>query len=172
MDSYTDLGIIHSTNHGYRKYLDFLSPKTSRTAGIPCWAFQSSSRQLLWPVFQSYVLPMLMYCSPTWCPNLQVNIDKLEKIQRRFTKRIYDLRDISYNDRLRLLGALSLRTRSLYANMIIVYKALHGLMNINPTDIGLSITSYSTRGAGIEISQQLIRSKYHTSYFACRAPVE
>ena len=151
VDCYTDLGIIRSTKHGYRDYIDVLSMKASRTAGMLCRAFQSSSRQLFWPAFQSYVLPMLMYCSPAWCPNLQVNIDKLERIQRRFTKRIYGLCGLFYNDRLQALGALSLHTRRLHADMIIVYKALHGLMNINPIDIELSITSSSTRGVNKKV---------------------
>ena len=167
-DCYTDLRIIRSTNHGYRDYIDVLLTKASRTARMPSRAFQTSSRQLLRPVFQSYLLPMLIYCSPAWCPNLQVNIDKLDRIQQHFTKRIYGLRDLSYNERLQSLGALSFRTRRLHADMIIIYKASHGLMNINPTDIGLSITSSSTRGTGLKLSQQLIRSKYHASYFACK----
>ena len=97
VNCYTDLEIIHSTNHRYRDYIDVLSTKASKTAGMLCQAFQSSSRQLLWPAFQSYVLPMLMYCSLAWSPNFQVDIDKIERIQRRFTKRIYGLRDLSYN---------------------------------------------------------------------------
>ena len=83
---YTDLGIIRSTNHGYRDYIDVLSTEASRTAGMLFRAFQTSSKQLLWPASQSYVLSMLMYCSPAWCPKLQVDIDKLERVQRRFIK--------------------------------------------------------------------------------------
>ena len=168
VDCCTDLGIIRSTNHGYRDYNGALSMKVSTTAEMLCRVFQSSSTQLLWLAFQSYVLPMLVYCSPAWCPNLQADIGKLE-----FSDALLNgLHDLPYNDRLQSLGALSLHTRRHYSEMIIVYKALHGLININPTDIGLSIISSSTTGAGIKISQRLIRSKYHASYFACRAPVE
>ena len=71
---YTDLGIIRSTNHGYRDYIDVLSMKASKTAGMLYRAFQSFSRQLLWPAFQSYVLTIHMYCCPAWCPNLQLTL--------------------------------------------------------------------------------------------------
>ena len=51
VDCYTDLGIIRSTKYGYRNYIDVLSTKASRTARMLCRAFQTSSRQLLWPAF-------------------------------------------------------------------------------------------------------------------------
>ena len=165
------MGIIRSTNNGYRDCIDALSKKASTTTGMLCGHFKRLS-------CNSYGMPyshMYFLCSCIAAlPGAQIyNLTLvLERIQRHFTKRIYGLHDLSYNDRLQSLGTLSLRTRKLYADMIIIYKALHGLRDINPTDIGLSIISSSTTGAGIKISQQLIRSKYHASYFVCRALVE
>ena len=43
---------------------------------------------------------MLEYCSSIWNPYLLHDIDRLETIQRAYTKRLTGLRDKSYNERL------------------------------------------------------------------------
>jgi len=49
------------------------------------------------------VHPMLDYCSPVWEPVYITDINLVERIQRRFTKRLLGLNDISYNDILVIL---------------------------------------------------------------------
>ena len=42
--------------------------------------------------------PILEYCTPVWSPHHKGLADKIEKVQRRFTKRIYGLSTLSYED--------------------------------------------------------------------------
>ena len=44
--------------------------------------------------------PHLEYCIQAWWPYRKTDIDKLERIQRRATKMISELRDLSYESRL------------------------------------------------------------------------
>ena len=46
----------------------------------------------------------------------------IERIQRQFTNKVVGLRQQSYVERLRRLGALFLEQMRLYADMVIVYK--------------------------------------------------
>ena len=53
--------------------------------------------------------------------------DTLEKVQRRFTKRLNALRYLSHPDRLQVFSLESLERRLVNYDLILVYKMLHGL---------------------------------------------
>ena len=55
----------------------------------------------------------------------------LEKIQRRATKLIPELRDLRYEERLKECGLTTLETRRLRGNQIEVFKILNGYENID-----------------------------------------
>ena len=116
--------------------------------------FPSGHQNLLWPAFQIYVLPILLYCSPLWSPFLKRDIDAVEVVQRAFTKRIYGCKNLPYNDRLHELGALTLSNRRKLTDLVTVYKYLHGLINCLPSDVGLETATSSTRGCDIRLKQK------------------
>ena len=58
-------------------------------------------------------------------------VDMLEKIQRRATKLIPGLRDLSYEERLKECGLTTLETRRLRGDQIEVFKILNGYENID-----------------------------------------
>ena len=57
--------------------------------------------------------------------------DMLEGVQRRRTKIIQSLRNLSYEERLKRLGMFSLRRRRIRDDMIEVFKMIHGIDNVN-----------------------------------------
>ena len=63
--------------------------------------------------FIVYVRSMLEYNSVIWSPHLIQDITKIEKAQRRFTKRLGCFKHMSYSDRLIKLGLSSLELRRL-----------------------------------------------------------
>jgi len=54
-----------------------------------------------------------------------LNINKLERYQRRFTKRIQGLYNTNYFDRLAQLGLESLQSRRLKYDLVTCYKITH-----------------------------------------------
>ena len=66
----------------------------------------------------------------TWRPYRKKDIDTLERIRRRATKMIPELRVLSYEERLKECGLATLETRRLRGDQIEVFKILNGYENI------------------------------------------
>ena len=56
-------------------------------------------KSLIIPLYKAIVIPHLEYCIQAWNPYLRKDVDMLEKIQRRATKLIPGLRDLTYEER-------------------------------------------------------------------------
>ena len=70
-------------------------------------------KQLIVPLCKAIVRPHLEYRIQAWRPYRKKDIDKLERILRRATKIIPELRDLSYESRLLQCGLTTLETRRL-----------------------------------------------------------
>ena len=101
---------------------------------------------LIVPLYKAIVRPHLEYCIQAWRPYLRKDIDILEKVQRRTTKLITGLRDLSYDDRLKECGLTTLETRRLRGDQIEVFKILNGHENIDPNIFFKIKTGKITRG--------------------------
>ena len=92
------------------------------------------------------------FCIQAWSLYLQKDIRCLEKIQRRATKMVYGLKDTAYDDRLKILGLLSLENRRLQGDLIEVFKILTDRENVNKEQFfTLSEFSY-LRGHSLKLS--------------------
>ena len=88
-------------------------------------------KKLIIPLYKAIVRPHLEYCIQTWRPYRKKDMDTLECIQRRATKIIPELRDLSYEERLKECGLTTLETRRLRGDQIEVFKILNGYENID-----------------------------------------
>ena len=77
--------------------------------------------------FYKLVRPHVEYCTAAWSPLYTKDKQLLEKIQYRFTRMIPGMKKLLYTERLRRLGLWSLETRRYRADLIEVYKMIHGL---------------------------------------------
>ena len=71
------------------------------------------------------------FCIQAWCPYMAKDIKVLEKIQRRATKMVPELKRLPYEDRLKRLGVYALTARRLSGYLIETYKLLHEHTNID-----------------------------------------
>ena len=88
-------------------------------------------KHLIVPLYKAIVRPHLEYCIQAWRPYRKKDIDKLERIQRRATKMIPELRDLSYESRLLQCGLTTLETRRLRGDQIEVFKIVNGYEDVD-----------------------------------------
>ena len=101
---------------------------------------------ILMKAFITYVRPLLEYCSQVWSPFTAANINKIEAVQRRFTKHIFGLTSCGYQDRLFNLNLELLETRRMKCDLITIYKLIHGHLGLSSDDFLNVVIGSSTRG--------------------------
>ena len=73
---------------------------------------------MLLQLYKSFVRPILEYGNTVWGPMFVLDQQSVEKIQRRATKLVREIKDLSYVDRLRNLNLPSLRYRRTRGDLI------------------------------------------------------
>ena len=95
--------------------------------------------------------PHLEYCQQALHPYLAKDINCLEKVQRRATKLVQTLEDLPYEDRLKELGLYTLADRRTRADMIAVYKIMHGYTDIRQETLFQIDNRRRTRGHNFKL---------------------
>jgi len=115
---YSDLGITITSDLSPSFHIDCVVSKAHQPANIIHRCFVSRNADLLVRAFITYVCPLLEYNSVTWSHHLKHDIERLEKVQRRFTKRLHDFSSLPYDERLKKLNVDSLEQRKLYFDLL------------------------------------------------------
>ena len=66
------------------------------------------------------------YAMQFWSPYYRMDIDELEAVQRRMTKMIQGIGNLTYKDRLKYLNLHSLEKRRVGKNLIEMFKLVKG----------------------------------------------
>ena len=91
--------------------------------------FSHMPHDLLIKIYKTYIRPFLEYGFQLWNPYFEKDIQLLERVQRRFTKLGAGLKNMEYEDRLRILRLPLLSSRRKRGDLIETYKILHGHYN-------------------------------------------
>ena len=111
-----------------------------------------------------------MYGSQAWNPCLCKDVQCTESVQRRFTKYVQGLHNLSYEERLLQLNALSLINRRLLDDMVFLYKVIYGLFNSSAADLDLHVLHSRPRGDGVRLVQKRAISRAATNLYSFRFP--
>ena len=107
------LGVTMNANMKVSEQCRIAASKGNQVLGMIRRNITYKEKSLIVPLYKAIVRPHLEYCTQAWSPYLRKDIDMLEKIQRRTTKLIPELRDLRYEERLKECGLTTLETRRL-----------------------------------------------------------
>ena len=120
--------------------------KANKMLGIIRRTFSYINEDSFNLLYKTYVRPHLEYGQQACHPYLSKDIDMVEKVQRRATKLVQSIEHLSYEERMQKLNLYSLEDRKLRADMIVVHKIVHGLIDVNMNKLFSFATNNVTRG--------------------------
>ena len=121
-DQQRDLGIIITKDLKWQKQTEKSCKTANRVLGFIARNFRYKNIELIPPLYKFLVRPHLEHAVQFWSPNLRRDIDKIEKIQRRATQMIPEIRNHSYHQRIQDLDLTSLVQRRLRGQLIELFK--------------------------------------------------
>ena len=125
-----DLGIYHDSRLKYDEHISNIVHSAFVRSLLILKCFHSRDHRVLKLAFCTYVRPLLEFSSQVWSPHHRYLINKIESVQRFFTKKLSGLQNLTYLRRLEVLGLESLERRRLIFDLVLCYKIIHGLSNI------------------------------------------
>jgi len=106
-----DLGITIGADMKVSEQCGIAAAKGNQILGLIRRNIQR--KKLIIPLYKTIVRRHLEYCIQAWRPCRKKDIDMLERVQRRATKMIPKLRNITYEMHLKECGLTTLGTRRL-----------------------------------------------------------
>lgn len=125
-----DLGITINCSLDFKSHICNIVSKALQRSSVLFRGFTSRDPILFKKAFITYIRPLLEYNCILWSPTSVHMIDLMESVQRKFTKRIPTLCNLSYPERLAVLNLESLELRRLKFDLINYFKFL--ALDFNP----------------------------------------
>ena len=121
-------------------------------------------------IYTTYIRPHLEYCIQAWAPYYAKEILLLEKVQRRATKLVWGLKDLSYEERLERLKLFSIELveeRRLRGDLIQTFKLLTGKENVD-YEILFNRSTNHLRGQSFKLSKSQCNKLCRRRFFSQR----
>ena len=126
-DKQKDLGVTFDSKLTFDQHISQVVNKATKMTKIIRRTFQFLDKHTFLPLYKTMVRSHLDYAMAVWHPYKIKHKIALENIQRRATKELPGMRDLSYIERLKLLKLPTLAYRRLRGDMIEVYKIIHNI---------------------------------------------
>jgi hypothetical protein len=169
VSSERDIGVVVDKNLNFEKHVQNQVNKANKTVGLIRRTFQFLDRNTFKLLFKALVRPILEYASSVWCPYKVKDINSIENVQRRATKMLPGLRDLSYEDRLRVLNLPTLKHRRLRGDLIEAYKILGGIYDTRASRGLLELSDNTrTRGHSLKLAKHRSRLDIRKHFFTQR----
>ena len=163
-----DLGVTISADMKVSEQCGIAASKGNQILGLIRRNITYKGKKLIIPLYKAIVRPHLEYCIQAWRPYRKKDIDTLERIQRRATKMIPELRDLSYEERLKECGLTTQETRRLRGDQIEVFKILNGYENIDRNMFFSLKKDSRTRGHEVKLVKDQCRLDIRKHSFSQR----
>ena len=127
----------------------------NKVTGIIRRNFKYMGEETFLTLYKSLVKPHIEYSSTVWNPTMICDQKLIEGVQRRATKLIPSISGLSYPQKLKKLGLPSLQYRRLRADMLQVYKIIHGFDRVTIETFFELSGSDRTRGHRYKINKRI-----------------
>ena len=167
-DKEKDIGVIIDKDLTFSDHMNEKINKANRIIGLIRRSFTYLTEDIFLQLYKALVQPHLEYANCIWFPYKKKDITLIENVQRRATKLIPSLKNLSYEDRLRRLKVPSLTYRRTRGDMIETYKMLSGEYDPDVNKLLIAVSDTTTRGHNKKIFLQRALKTQWQNFFSIR----
>lgn len=127
VNNYKYLGVIFDNKLSWAKHIDYITAKALKKLGYLRRVLAKAPKDTKLIMYKSLIRPIIEYASPVWNPHKQLEINKIESVQRkaiRFICRRYD-RHFSPTSALLSLNLTLLAERRRIESLKLLHSAVH-----------------------------------------------
>ena len=167
-----DLGIIITSDLKWNQHIDYIYNQASVRSYQILKSFKTSKVWTLIKLYTTYVRPKLEYNSSLWSPYLEKDKQRIERVQKQFTRKTCFRCGIffsSYKERLNKLNLESLEERRIKFDLILTFKIINNLSELNFSDyFKFRNIPYNFRGNKLKIEtlQDFSNNQWRNTFFA------
>ena len=163
-----DLGVIFDTTLKFDLHIDSIIKKANSMIGLIKRNFSHIDIFIFQQLYKALIRPHLEYAQIIWSPQFIRQSKLIENVQRRATKLVPNLKNLTYSERLKKLNLPTLKYRRIRGDMINVYK----ILNSNKADsnklLPLNKSRYKTRGHDKKLEKNRFNCKLRQCSFSVR----
>lgn len=167
VSSIRDLGVTVSDNLKFHEHIKSIVKSATATSNLIHKCFVYKDPTFLTQMYTTFVRPKIEYASQVWNPQYTGDTNLLEKVQRRYTKRIPGMNDLNYSARLERLGLISLELRRIHLDLTFLYKLLNGMLEMNYQQF-FQLKNSITRGHQLTLYKPKAKKQIRTHFFSIR----
>ena len=162
-----DLGVNVDPDLKFSRHIEIQVNKANRILGMIRRSYTFLDGDSLKRLYIALVRPHLEFSNVVWSPRYVKDKKLLEGVQRRATKLVPELKELSYENRLHKLNLPSLCYRRARGDAIEAYKYTHGFYSVNdellPKDPGTV-----TRNHGFKLTKRRPNFAPRANFFSYR----
>ncbi len=168
-----DIGVIIDENLEFDSHIAEKAKKATQMFALLRRTFHFLNEETFLPLYKTLVRIHLDFASSVWSPYKLKHVDQLESVQRRITKQLPGMENLSYSERLIKLKLPTLSYRRLRGDLIEVYKITNEQYDTNCTSClklweDMTGTEGTLRGHSKKLFQQRPRLSVREHAFGLR----
>ena len=140
------LGVTVDKDLKFNKHIANAVNNANKILGVIKRTFECLDHDTIPTLFKALVRPHLEYANSVWSPRYKKDDIALEKVQRRATKMIKEIKDLPYGKRLEILKLPSLHYCRKRGDMIQVFKIISGIDRLDSDSFFVKSQIQGTRG--------------------------
>jgi len=164
-----DLGVWISADMKCSQQCRYAVNKANKVLGMIKRTITYKDLKIMLNLYKTLVRPNVEYCVSAWSPYYKKDRELLEKVQRRFTKRIKGMKGMSYEERLQKLKLWLLEERRNRQDLIEVFKICKGFSRIRREELfHFDDRCKGTRGHSLKLVKVRCRRDSRRHFFSNR----
>ena len=168
LTSHVDLGVTIDVDLKFHEHILSTVHKAGGLAHSLLKSTVCRSPTFMLFLLTTHIRPIIEYCSCVWSTGYIKDLQLLENVQRKWTKHISGLSNLSYGERLKTLDLYSIQGRLLRADLIQCWKVFHRQSCIAPNDLFDLSPQGRTRGHCFKIFMAHTRTDTRKRFFSVR----